>query len=449
MVSSNQQNILIAGLGVSGFEAALLAVEHYENIIVIDTFESTALQNRAACLAEKGVMVFTGADLKNIQLPLQPQLSVISPGIDPKSEFGQFISDLPCPLIGELEFAARYIETPLIGITGTNGKTTTVELITHCLKKLGKKAVAAGNIGLALSKVVRENNNYDFIVVEVSSFQLESVQGIQFKSAAILNISSDHVDRYDSFEEYGQTKLKILQHSEYQVISESVNNEWTITESIRPLITSTENQQADIAYDGTNIRVNKELFNYHDHPLQGIHNAENLMTAMAVLNQCGFPYKDVFQQSLTYKPAPHRMQLFLSKNGIKYINDSKATNPHALLMALNSLGVTDERNIVLIAGGRDKKMDFKIVNTALCSYTREVYIYGECRAGLYEVWKDKTRCFICDDFSEAVQSALKTVKQGEILLLSPGCSSLDSFRNYEDRGNEFVKTVQEWTENER
>ena len=439
MVKTSPDNILVAGLGVSGYEAALLAAENFSNVVVVDTYESTALQNRASCLTQKGVTVLTGVDLSNLTLPFQPETVVLSPGIDPRGKFGTYLQNLGAKVIGELEFAARYIDTPLIGITGTNGKTTTVELITHCLNKMGKQAIAAGNIGLALSKIAREKNELDFIVVEVSSFQLEAIDSIEFLSSAILNISSDHVDRYDSFEEYGQTKLKIFEHSKHCTTTKNLASEWNVNTHEVRVLPPLEKGAIDIS---------GQKFDYENHPMQGIHNAENLAACLSVLDHCGFSMEKVFQASLSYEMAPHRMQKFLEHRGILFVNDSKATNPHALLMALMSLGVTDKRNIVLIAGGRDKKMDFKIVNTALCSYTREVYLYGECRAGLYEVWKDKTRCFICDDFSEAVQKALNSVKTGETLLLSPGCSSLDSFRSYEERGNAFVKNVQEWTENE-
>ncbi|MCM8539166.1 MAG: UDP-N-acetylmuramoyl-L-alanine--D-glutamate ligase [Lentisphaeraceae bacterium] len=439
MVKAAPKNILIAGLGISGFEAAQLALEKCENVVVLDTYQSTSLQNRASCLTQKGAAVFTGINLADFKLPYQPDLIVISPGIDPRSDFGKFLYNLKIPVIGELEFASRFIKTPLIGITGTNGKTTTVELITHCLSKLGKKVIAAGNIGLALSKVARENQHLDYIVVEVSSFQLEAIDTIQFISSAILNISSDHVDRYDSFEDYGNTKLKIFEHSEKTTATQDLLTKWNIKKENTRIIKPLKNSQ---------IEVDGQQFDFSEHPMTGIHNAENLAVCLSVLNHCGFSLEEVYKMSLSYRMAPHRMQKILEHRGILFINDSKATNPHALLMALKSLGEIDKRNIVLIAGGRDKKMDFKIVNTALCSYTKEVYLYGECRAGLYEVWKDETSCIICDDFSEAVQKALKSVKNGETLLLSPGCSSLDSFRNYEDRGNTFVKNVQEWTENE-
>ena len=442
-------NIVIAGLGISGFEAALLALEKCQQVFVLDTFDSTAIQNRAACLTEKGAEVITNINLKETRLPIQPDAVVISPGIDPRQEFGQFLNSLNAPILSELEFAALYIKTPMIGITGTNGKTTTVELITHCLKMLGKKAIAAGNIGYALCKVAREENDLDFIVVEVSSFQLEAINKLKFKAAAVLNISSDHVDRYDSFEDYGNTKLKILSHTDSPSVSRSILNEsWEVNaENLKTF--SVGGEISDIYLSEGFIITGDQRLKFPTENLNGLHNAENLMAAMSVLRDCGFPIKAVYEASFSYKTAPHRMQFVVEHKGIQIYNDSKSTNPHALKTALESLGTPYARNIVLIAGGRDKKMDFKIVNTALCSYTREVYLYGECTPILYEVWKDKVQCIRCKNFNEAVQLALSSVTKGELLLLSPGCSSLDSFRSYEERGNEFVKTVQEWTTNER
>ena len=439
------KNILIAGLGISGYEASLLALSKMIKVTVVELNSSDSLEKRANELRRKGATVYLKVDIASLPKD-NYDLIVISPGIHPEEEFGQSLKSLSVPIISELEFASSFIKTPLIGITGTNGKTTTVELITHCLNEMGQKAVAAGNIGLALSKVARENENWDYIVVEVSSFQLESVKNISFASSAVLNISSDHIDRYSDFNHYAEVKSLLLKHSKKKTISESVNK----------LGIPHCEESAIVSYQGTEsadyfLSEKKSLvtpsnqYDYLPHPLKGLHNSENLLSCFSVLSGLGFSTDEVYKASLSFKPAKHRLQMFLKHREIIFINDSKATNPDAMRMALESCGAKGKKNIVLIAGGRDKKMDFKVVNSALCSYVKKLFIYGECRHSLNKAWNDLVSIEIVEDFNRAVNTALSKVETGDIVLLAPGCASLDSFRNYSERGEVFMKIVQEWT----
>lgn len=441
------KNILIAGLGISGFDAALLALYNNLNVTVIDTFDSVNLQNRAKELMDNGAKVHLGiAHFQNLNLAGIDTI-IISPGIHPEENFGLKLKSLTIPIISELEFASHFCNIPLIGITGTNGKTTTVELLTHCLTGLGVKTKAAGNIGYSLSRVVRENQDWDYIVVEVSSFQLESIENIEFISGVLLNVSSDHIDRYTSFDEYASVKCRLLKHSKHKTAGISVSKYLK--------------QYADVSYidyqGGANseyrlidgcLDITDEKFSYQSHPLKGLHNAENILACFSVLDNLGFKSKDVFKISLSFKAPQHRLQFFLKHDEIIFINDSKATNPDALRMALESCGTQEVKNIVLIAGGRDKKMDFKVVNSALCSYVRKLFLYGECRQTLSDTWSSLLPCKVQKDFTEVVTEALKEIKAGDILLLSPGCSSLDSFSSYGERGKVFMQLVQEWTKNE-
>ena len=447
----NRQHVLIAGLGVSGFEAAKLALCKDFKVTVIDLHCGSQLENRARELEELGCTVFLdfGAGqegFKECSFDNTVDRVVISPGIDPRGDLGQFLHGLGCSLISELEFAASFIKTPLIGVTGTNGKTTTVELLVHCLQGLGQKVIAAGNIGLALSAVAQDSADLDYIIVEVSSFQLEAIDKINFCVGAILNIGSDHTDRYEKPEDYVKQKLKLLGHSEYKLASYDLVKQGFLEDSADlALIDLHKNDRALAFLDQDLLQFSSLSFDYETHSLKGIHNAQNLLFALGILNYLGFSLQASFSASQSFQVGSHRMQHFLTWEGISFINDSKSTNPLSLQMALESLGRLNPQKIVLIAGGRDKKMDFNIVKTALCSYVRKLYVYGECRSTLMKAWKAHVSRVSCNDFVEAVDKALKSLEKGDVLLLSPGCSSLDAFSSYVERGDVYMKTVLEWT----
>ena len=214
--------VLVAGLGISGLEAALLGITKNLDVVVVDVHVSDLLLQRAQELEALGAEVFLDVDLESFTQRNFDYI-VISPGIHPQETFGKALQSLNIPIISELEFTSRFCRKPLIGVTGTNGKTTTVELLTHCFCTLGKKVIAAGNIGYALSRVVREDEDWDYIIVEVSSFQLESIETISFVAGLFLNVSSDHIDRYKDLSEYGRVKMRLLEHSDKKIISTSTH----------------------------------------------------------------------------------------------------------------------------------------------------------------------------------------------------------------------------------
>ncbi|MCM8537091.1 MAG: UDP-N-acetylmuramoyl-L-alanine--D-glutamate ligase [Lentisphaeraceae bacterium] len=439
-------SILVAGLGVSGYEACRLGLAKGLKVTAVDLNKTPTLIKRSEELQQLGATVFLG---QNEDWSDQDcDKIVISPGIHPKSDFGRKLFALNTPIISELEFAAQFCEAKLIGVTGTNGKTTTVELLTHSLQCLGQKCIAAGNIGYALSRVVREGQSWDFIVVEVSSFQLEALEEISFEVGAILNITSDHVDRYENFGHYAKTKGLILEHSKKKVISKSVAD-LALFDCKASRVISSVDKLSDFYLADHKLYVNEQMLDYSLHPLKGIHNAENVLVTISILMDLGFEVNQAYKSGLNFMPAAHRLQRFLIKDEIIFINDSKATNPDAMRMAIESCGQPSGKNVVLIAGGRDKKMDFKVVNAALCSYVRKLFIYGECRQILYDSWNKLVSCEMSESFEDAVKLALDAVKSEETLLLSPGCASLDSFKSYAERGEIFMEIVQEWTKYER
>lgn len=449
-------NVLVLGLGVSGMAAAVLARLHGAQVTVLDEADSDRLQERARRLTAKDVDVHL--ECCDAALAPPPALAVISPGIGPATALGRLAANLDCPVISELELGYRFCHCPLLAVTGTNGKTTTVELVTHCLKAAGKRVVAAGNIGLPLCEAVRKSGALDFIVAEVSSFQLERIHAFAPLAAACLNVTSDHLDRYDNAEAYLRTKLEIfrnIQNPARAVLSRTLWDDARVQAHAafaggRPTLFAAE-AEVDTDYlldaDGNLCRRTEggfeALLEPADLRLAGRHNMANTLAALAICRAAGVPEEPVIEAMPRFVTSAHRFELLSVSNGVRYINDSKATNPDAMLQALQSCRDDAEYpgEIILIAGGRDKDMDFDSVTPALRRGVREVCLLGETRETLAQLWGDTVPCRTCVSMRAAVNRAVEDARPGDTVLLSPGCASFDMFDCYQDRGKEFVNAL--------
>lgn len=407
-------HIVILGAGRSGKAAAQLA--EYLNIptkTISDDDSSTTKNNFNNC-----------------------QLIVVSPGIPPSSPLYMEAVATAKEIISELEFGARHFAGKYLAITGTNGKTTTTELTSHLLQALDINAIAAGNIGhpfcTVCADIISGKLPDDTIpVIEVSSFQLEHISTFAPVAALILNIAEDHLDRYPGgMPEYTETKEKIFkkvspQNQIYGITyKKQVNSIFKIVDGI--------------------IKFNDiDLISFAEINLKGSHNKENVLGALELisrLTELNEAQLDRLKKTLqTYSPGKHRVEKILESNGIIYIDDSKGTNPAAVIAAIKSLSGAD-KNIRLILGGLDKAMDFSPLN-AYSKHIKKVYILGECREKLYDALHDTLDCEKFTDFDECVLSACHEAHEGETVLLSPGCASYDMFKNYKERGNRFRELV--------
>ncbi len=365
---------------------------------------------------------------------------VVSPGVLPASRLYQGAVERKKSVISELELGMRHFPGKCVAVTGTNGKTTTVELTEFILKKLGRAVVAAGNIGLPLSAVAAQilrgeiNDPENLIaVLEVSSFQLEHTHYLPAEAAVLLNIESDHINRYPGgLVEYRSVKERIFQ----QVPPEKCFYGCTMTGKA-------EAGMFRIAGDMLCCGENK-VVELSSTALNALHNRENLLAALGLV-QALLPLEKhlcelagILQE---FKTGDHRISLVTQINGVKYIDDSKATNPAAVIAAVKSLRTVPAKDIVLIAGGLDKDMDFSPLSS-LADYLRKVIVYGRCKDSVAAAFTGKVEVFDAENnFALAVDHASEIAHSGDTVLLSPAAASMDMFKDYKERGNVFADLV--------
>jgi UDP-N-acetylmuramoylalanine--D-glutamate ligase len=433
-MNMNGQHLLVLGLGVSGFEAARLAKSHGAHVTVCDEAQRPSIRDKGLTLEREGITVHMGGHLEISRC----DLVVVSPGIDLQSPFAKSVIPQGVKVIGELEFASLYCKTPLIAITGTNGKTTTTELITAALLKAGKKAEAVGNIGKAFSTVGSNAASFDYLVVEVSSFQLETIETFRPHVALHLNLTPDHLDRYAGMAEYGAAKERIFENqtaSDFAI----VNSNLTLKPFRSSKITfSGVDSNAEYHFKNGVLFAGKDrLLALSDSQLLGLHNVENMLAVVAAADALGIDRKAVIQSLCEYQPKSHRCEKVGEFHGVLYINDSKGTNSDAVEKALVSL----ERPTVLIAGGKDKGLSYASLRPVVAQKVKHAVLIGETRDQIAREWADAVPMEKASTLHEAVEMACRAASSGDIVLLSPGCSSFDMFQSYEDRGNQFRQEV--------
>ena len=436
------KRVLIIGLGKSGCAAVELALEKGYTTIAIDENVSSELEKKRKELAKKGVSV--RLSYKEAQLP-DCDLIVLSPGILRASKLGKMLSGVKTKVISEIEFAYRYCKWPIIAITGTNGKTTVTELCTHILKKAGKKAISAGNIGYPFSSLILKNPDLDFVVLELSSFQLSDINAFTPYAAALLNIGSDHIDWHGSKENYAIAKFNIFKNmrdTSNIILNSNLFSKWKElfpnTEK-QPLTFSISSQKSDYYLKNKFIcKQTQKILSTEKISLPGLHNIENVIVSISLCEMCGVKLAAMSDLIKDFKIGVHRLEVVAEKDGIKYVNDSKSTNPDALIAALRAVGGV--KNVCLIAGGLDKKMDFLSVIEEK-NRIKKVFLVGKCQNKLAKVWDTVLEYSGCNSFEEAIELACSCAKVNDVVLLSPACASMDMFSNYAARGNFFKSFI--------
>ena len=434
------KNILILGFGISGQAAARLAVFKGYSVTVLDE-KTPVVPDKYSLIAK-----WTPA----ISLP-KFDVAVISPGISIYSPMAEAVRATETPIIGELEFAAADLPCKIVAITGTNGKTTTTELTTDLIQSAGFRCESAGNIGTALSDVALElqqgKRKLDVLVVETSSFQLESMEHYAPFSAAFLNLASDHINRHGSMEGYADAKFrlfrKISRSEKTCVINRNLLPDWKEHYPTEIPATFSTETDADFHLKGDVLCFRgKFIFDWKKCPLEGRHNIENVLAALALLRSVAgdeILFSESVRQTLSgFAPDKHRLECFAEKNGIRYIDDSKATNPHSVNAALQTVG--GKHNVILILGGSDKAMDFSCIAKD-SDKIKHAIINGHAGARIEEDLKNALSYTRFETFDEAVKAACEKAVPGDVVLLSPACASFDFFSGYKARGNRFQELV--------
>lgn len=435
------KNTVVLGLGHSGEAAALLLLEEGARVTVCESQDSPAMRDRAAALERRGAHVLLGSAADSD--PSSYDIAILSPGIDPSVPLVQNILKKSIPVIGELELAFEECLCPSVAITGTNGKTTTTELTTHILSGAGLRTMASGNIGLPFASAVRESHRMDVMVLEVSSFQLETIHTFHPKVAVWLNLSPNHLDRYKDMKEYRSAKLRIFENQ--------TSDDWAIVNALadlpemaaRRITFSAKTPEADFTLTGTTIHFRgTPVLDQSSTQLPGIHNAENIMAALGIGVAMDIDLQTLAAAIGSYSPPAHRCEYVRTIDGVRWINDSKATNLDAMEMAIRS----HKERLVLIAGGKDKGFPFDSIAPLVAERVHTAVLIGEMKERIATSWKN-TECHLAATLEEAVALAKRFARPGDTVLFSPGTSSFDMFRNYGERGNTFKFLVHQLNPN--
>ena len=409
-------------------------------ITVLDTAEVEKLRKKIDALGARGIRVIAGLAANGSAENDHFELAVLSPGIDPGVPLVQQFIRRRIKMIGELELAYEMCKCPIIGITGTNGKTTTTQLVDKMLNGCGVKTVAAGNIGPAFSARVRESGDLDVMTLEISSFQLETVQRFHANVAVWLGFAADHLDRYQSMEEYYSAKIRIFDNQ--------TEDDWAVVNFRDSLPELRAKRITFSAFAiGGDFDLRDGSIHYQGQPvlklaatqLRGAHNAENLMAALGVGLTRGLTFDQMCVPLCEYKPLPHRCEPIRTFNDVEWVNDSKGTNPDSVEKAL--MGET--RRVVLIAGGKDKGFEYSMLTDLVAAKCRCAVTLGEMADRIESIWKDRLPVHNAGwSLEEAIAIARDQALPGDVVLFSPGTSSFDMFKNYADRGNQFRALVQ-------
>lgn len=448
------KNILIAGLGTSGMAAARLLAGRGGTLFAWDAKESTALsQEDLEELGHLGVScLFAEEGLAS--LPASIDLAVTSPGLPPDAPVLARAKAAGAEIIGELELAYRCSRCPFIGITGTNGKTTVTSLIGDMFRLAGLPHAVAGNIGRAASDAVLHETGEETMIVEVSSFQLETIVRFRPRISVMLNIAPDHMDRHGTLEEYTRVKFRMFENQK-----ENDACVYNADDALCARIPDTglaarafPFSTAPLAGGGAFVRGSRmaltdgaslsiDLGSVRDLKLPGSHNVSNALAAAAAAYIAGVPVRAIRESLRTFSGLPHRIAHVADIDGVSYIDDSKGTNPAASVRAIQAVS----RPIILIAGGYEKQADFGEYTDAFPGRVRHVLLMGATAERIAESALksgfSKEYIHRCADMEQCVREAAKLARPGDAVLLSPACASWGQYANFEERGRHFASLV--------
>ena len=434
---------LVVGLGKSGVAAARLLATHGARVALADDKGGEALADslrqledvpHERYLAGLRAEAFHGRDLV-----------VVSPGVPLSDRHLAEARARGVEVIGEVELAARFVQEPIVGITGTNGKSTTTALTAHLLRAAGKKVFAGGNLGDPLSNRVLSGGKLDATVCELSSYQLEGIVSLRCAAAAALNVTPDHLDRYPSLEAYAAAKERIFENQ--KAGDAAVLN--LADPRVAAMRTPAGVRRRGFDGRGRNaeaagfLRAKAVLaadgaeYDLRAPTLRGAHNAENALAALLLARHLGAPPWALQQGLDTYPGLPHRLEPVRTLDGVEWVNDSKGTNVDSVQKSLSAF----DRGVLLIMGGRGKGAPYRPLRALFPDRVRALLTIGEDAPRIAEELGDLVAVTACGDLRTAVAQARQLARAGDTVLLSPACASYDQFRNFEDRGDQFKALV--------
>ncbi len=434
--------MLVVGAARTGVAASRFLATRGARVTLADSKPETAFPGLRRELEPLGVRpIFGRHEEKDF---LRADGIVLSPGVDPNLAVLQAARRKGTPLVAEIELASWFLEAPILAITGTNGKTTCTTLLGMCLQAWGRRVFLGGNIGNPLINAVDATPPWEMAVVEVSSFQLEATERFRPKVAALLNLTEDHLDRHPTFEAYARAKGRVFRNQgpgdvavvnlddpeAVRIMPPSPRMEvwgFTLVEG-RPAQAAPAAGGISLCVGGapTKLQVENDYFS-------APHGAQNLMAAALCAMAVGCPLKAVQEGTRAFSGLEHRMETVGEINGVRFVNDSKATNVGAVLSALAAC----TGPVVLIAGGKDKGIDFTPLREAVGAKARAVILLGQAAARMAEALGREVPLYVVEGMEEALPTALELARPGDTVLLSPACSSFDQYSDYTERGRHF------------
>ena len=446
----NGKHILIVGLGRSGAAVARFAADRGARVTVSDAAPVEVLDASMQEMAALGITVIAGSHPTAVFTDCD--LVVLSPGVPHTLAPIQAAATVGIPVMGELALACRFIDTPMVAVTGTNGKTTVTTMIGDMLSRAGKSVFVGGNIGAPLIGHVASGMRADVLVVEVSSFQLDTAPDFRPDVGVLLNITEDHMDRYVDFQAYAQSKAGIFRHQTAEDIAIYNSADETIRGMVaglqaRCLTFSRQDGRSagrpGAVYTAETITAtlpdaDAVVFDITEAPLSGDHNRENMCAAILAALCAGAGPEAVQSVLMDFGGLPHRLESVARRNGVHYVNDSKATNVDAVIRALEATPVP----VILIMGGRDKGGHFKDLAPVVSRQVKHLVAIGESRQRIAGALGEYAAVTLAHTLEAGVHEAHRLAAPGDTVLLSPGCASFDAFTSYAHRGETFRRTVE-------
>ena len=455
------KTVIVVGLGLTGLAVARFLKKRGAVVIVTDQAAEETLGRRVQEIHEMGIAMELGRHRS--QTFEKADIVVVSPGVAHTIEPLLRAKEHGIPVIGEIELASRFIKEPILAVTGTNGKTTTSEMIGSMLKHSGFNIFVGGNIGNPLIDYVDAEQKADFIVAEISSFQLDTIDTFRPKIGVLLNITRDHLDRYPNFEAYAASKIRIFENQQTDDIAILNGSDPVVRSLSEPLksiklyYASLDNEEEGAVNNGTRIRFCFNKFKKRDNKgslahlascdgrflnisgikLIGRHNMENASAAALAALAAGASPKTVQEALNCYQSAAHRLEHIDTIHGVDFFNDSKATNVDAVIRAVESFG----RPVVLIMGGLDKGGNFQALRKVLARHAKKLIVMGKAAVRIQSALEDTVPTTSAASMADAVKQAYRVVSPDNVILLSPGCASFDMYDNYAQRGEDFKKAV--------
>jgi UDP-N-acetylmuramoylalanine--D-glutamate ligase len=444
------KRVLVVGLGKSGVASALFLKSRGVRVTVSDSKSEAELRDEILLLLEHGITVETGGH--GDRTFRGQDLIVVSPGVPVDAPQLVQARSLGEPVIGEIELAAQFLAGPIVAITGANGKTTTTSLAGEIVAAGKFPTLVGGNIGTPAISFVDQAGPATWIVLEISSFQLETIVEFRPRIAVILNITPDHLDRHKTFANYANAKARVFENQradDFTVLNADDATTAGLSGRTRAQLfwfSRKKDTEKGAFVRGAQIyfrdgQSEREIMPLAEVPLKGAHNLENVLAAVSIGMLVGCQPDEIRQAVRIFKAVEHRLEFVTRFAGVEYYNDSKATNVDATIKALEAFPADDHPHLHLILGGKDKGSDYTVLNDLLRQRVKRVYTIGAAAAKIESQIQGAAEIEHAETLENAVRRASELAAPGDVVLLAPACASFDQFQSYEHRGRVFKETV--------